>query len=85
MEHLLNQLKQAVEIQESKTHDTQLAWVGDDIDFLKIVTGTDEGPDLQKGILYDTYVIMVGDQYVLFNRDGLTEELVNEIKNELGI
>ena len=85
MEYLFNQLEQAVQIQESKTHDTQLTWVGDDIDFLKIVTETDEAPDLQKVILYDTYVIMVGDQYVLFNRDGLTEELVNEIKNELGI
>ena len=85
MEHLFNKLEQALQIQETKTHNTQLAWVGDDIDFLKIVTGTDEGPDLQKGILYDTYVIMAGDQYVLFNRDKLTEELVNEIKNELGI
>lgn len=85
MTNLYNQLEQALQIQETKTHDTQLAWVGDDIDFLKVVIGTDEEPDLQKVILYDTYVIMVGDQYVLFNRDELTEELVNEIKNELGI
>ncbi len=81
MEHLFNQLKQAVETQESKTHDTQLEWVGDDIDFLKIVTGTDEEPDLQD----DTYVIMVGDNCVLFNKEELTEDLVNEIKRELGI
>ena len=85
MEHLFNKLEQALQIQETKTHNTQLAWVGDDINFLKIVTETDEAPDLQKVILYDTYVIMAGDQYVLFNRDKLTEELVNEIKNELGI
>ena len=85
MAHLFNQLEQAIQIQESKTHDTQLAWVGDDIDFLKIVTGTDGEPDLQKVLLYDTYVIMVGDKYALFNGDELTEELVNEIKNELGI
>ena len=81
MANLFNQLERSLQIQETKTHDTQLTWVGDDINFLKTVTGTDEEPDLQ----YDTYVIMVGDHYVLFNRDELTEELVNEIKNELGI
>ena len=81
MEHLFNQLEQALQIQETKTHDTQLAWVGDDIDFLKIVTGTDEEPDLQD----DTYVIMVSDHYVLFNKEELTEDLVNEIKSKLGI
>ena len=85
MTHLFNQLEQALQIQETKTHDTQLAWVGDDIDFLKIVTGTDEEPDLQKVILYDTYVIMVGDHYILFNKEELTEDLVDEIKRELGI
>ena len=81
MEHLFNQLEQALQIQETKTHATQLAWVGDDIDFLKIVTGTDEEPDLQD----DTYVIMVGDHTVLFNKEELTEDLVDEIKSKLGI
>ena len=38
MTNLFNQLEQALQIQETKTHDTQLAWVGDDINFLKIVT-----------------------------------------------
>ena len=79
MEHLFNQLKQAVESQESKTHDTQLTWVGNDIDFVTNLTGTDKLPELKE----DTYLIMVGDQYVLFNRDELTEELVNEIKKKL--
>ena len=55
--------------------------VGDDIDFLKTVTGTDEEPDLQD----DTYITMVGDHYVLFNKEELTEDLVDEIKRELGI
>ena len=81
MEHLFNQLEQEVASQETKTHDTQLAWVGNDIDFLKIVTETNEEHDLQD----DTYVIMVGDNYVLFNKGELTEDLVNEIKKELGI
>ena len=84
MEHLFNQLEQAIQIQESKTHDTQFAWVGDDIDFLKTVTGIDEDTDLQF-IFDDTYIIMVGDHYVLFNKEELTEDLVNEIKRELGI
>ena len=81
MEHLFNQLEQEVASQETKTHDTQLAWVGNDIDFLKIVTENNEEHDLQD----DTYVIMVGDNYVLFNKGELTEDLVNEIKKELGI
>ncbi len=81
MEHLFNQLEQAIASQETKTHDTQLAWVGNDIDFLKIVTENNEEHDLQD----DTYVIMVGDNYVLFNKGELTEDLVNEIKKELGI
>ena len=81
MEHLLNKLKQAVEIQNTKTHDTQLAWVGDDIDFVGVLVGADISTPLQD----DTYLIMVGDNYVLFNKEELTEDLVNEIKSELGI
>ena len=84
METLFNKLKQAVEIQEAKTHDTQLAWVGDDIDFVGVLVGADISTPLQD----DTYLIMVGDNvdnYVLFNEGELTEDLVNEIKSELGI
>lgn len=82
MTNLFNQLERALHIQETKTHDTQLIWVGDDINFVTNLTGADKIPATLKE---DTYLIMVGDQYVLFNRDELTEELVNEIKNELGI
>ena len=81
MEHLLNQLKQAVQIQESKTHDTQLVWVGDDIDFVNLLVGTGVSLHLQD----DTYLIMVGDNYALFNKKALTEDLVDEIKQTLGI
>ena len=81
MEHLFNQLEQAVQIQESKTHDTQLAWVGDDNDFINSIAGTDISIPLKD----DTYLIMVGDTYVLFNRRELTEESANVIKKELGI
>ena len=81
MEHLFNQLKQAVEIQESKTHDTQLAWVGDDIDFVTFMVGAGVSLHLQD----DTYLIMIGDNYVLFNKKALTEDLVDEIKQTLGI
>ena len=81
METLFNKLKQAVEIQETKTHDTQLIWVGDDVDFVSTLVGTDTPTPLQD----DTYLIMVGDDYVLFNKEVLTEDLVNGIKSELGI
>ena len=81
METLFNKLKQAVQIQETKTHDTLLAWVGDDIDFAGVLVGADILTPLQD----DTYLIMVGDNYVLFNKEELTEDLVNEIKSELGI
>lgn len=81
MEHLWNKLKQAVEIQNTKTHDTQLAWVGDDNDFINSIVGTDISIPLKD----DTYLIMVGDTCVLFNRRELTEESVNAIKKELGI
>ena len=81
MEALLNQLKQAVQAQETKTHDTQLIWVGNDVDFVNLlVNGYEPGP-LQD----DTYLILVGYDYVLFNKGELTEDLVNEIKSELGI
>ena len=79
MTNLFNQLERSLHIQETKTHDTQLTWVGDDINFVTEITGADKLPTLKA----NTYLIMVGDQYVLFNRDELTEELVNEIKNEL--
>ena len=81
MANLFNQLERSLHIQETKTNDTQLTWVGDDINFVTNLTGTDKLPELKDG----TYLIMVGGKYVLFNRDELTEELVNEIKNELGI
>ena len=81
MEHLFNQLKQAVEIQESKTHDTQLVSVGDDIDFVNLLVGDGVSLHLQD----DTYLIMVGDNYALFNKKALTEDLVDEIKQTLGI
>lgn len=79
MTHLFNQLEQALQIQESKTHDTQLVWVGDDNDFINSIAGTDISIPLKD----DTYLIMAGDTCILFNRRELTEELVNEIKNEL--
>ena len=81
MTNLFNQLERSLQIQETKTHDTQLVWLGNDVDFAVDITGTDKIPTIRG----DTYLIMVGDRYVLFNRDELTEELVNEIKNELGI
>ena len=81
MEHLFNQLEQAVQIQESKTHDTQLAWVGDDNDFINSIADTNISIPLKD----DTYLIMAGDTCVLFNRRELTEESANVIKKELGI
>ena len=81
MEHLLNKLKKAVEIQNTKTHDTQLLWVGNDIDFVQLLVETDASTPLQD----DTYLIMAGDDGILFNKEELTEDLVNEIKRELGI
>ena len=81
MTNLFNQLERSLQIQETKTHDTLLIWVGDDINFVTNLTGTDKLHTLKDC----TYLIMVGDKYVLFNRDELTDELVNEIKNELGI
>ena len=81
MANLFNQLERSLQIQETKTHDTLLIWVGDDINFVTNLTGTDKLPVLKDG----TYLIRVGDKYVFFNRGELTDELVNEIKNELGI
>ena len=81
MEHLFNQLKQAVEIQESKTHDTQLVWVGDDIDFVNLLVGTGVYLHLQD----DIYFIKIGDNSALFGKEALTEDLVDEIKKTLGI
>ena len=81
MEHLFNKLKQAVEIQEAKTHDTQLIWVGSNNDFVSFLVVADELDHLQD----DTYLILVGYNYTVFNKGELTEDLVNEIKNGLGI
>ena len=81
MEHLFNQLEQSIQIQENKTHDTQLVWVGDDIDYVNLLVGAGVSLHLQD----DTYLIMIGDNYALFNKKALTEDLVNEIKRELGI
>ena len=81
MEHLFNQLEQAVQIQESKTHNTELRWVGWDVDLLRNMVSADQLSALNK----DAYLIRVGDKYVFFNRGELTGELINEIKNELEI
>ena len=81
MEHLFNQLEQAIQIQESKTHDTQLVWVGDDNDFINSIAGTNISIPLKD----DTYLIMVGDTCILFNRRELTQDSIDEIKKELGI
>ena len=81
MEHLLDKLKQAVEIQNTKTYDTQLAWVGGGNDFIKSIAGTYIPITLED----DTYIIMVSDHYILFNKEEMTEDLVDQIKRELGI
>ena len=81
LETLFNKLKQAVEIQEAKTHDTQLIWVGSNNDFVNFLVVADELDHLQD----DTYLILVGYNYTVFNKGELTEDLVNEIKNGLGI
>ena len=81
MEHLFNQLKQAVEIQNTKTHDTKLAWLGGDNNFINSIAGTYIPIPLKD----DTYIISVSDHYILFNKEELTEDLVDEIKRELGI
>ena len=82
MEHLFNQLKQAVEIKESKTHDTQLVWVGNDIEFVNLLVG-------RVGRLFpmedSMYLILGDDDFILFNKGELTEDLVIEIKQTLGI
>ena len=82
MEHLFNQLKQAVEIKESKTHDTQLVWVGNDIEFVNLLVG-------RVGRLFpmedSMYLILGDDDFILFNKGELTEDLVDEIKSKLGI
>ena len=82
MEHLFNQLKQAVEIKESKTHDTQKVWVGNDIDFVNLLVG---GVGRLFPMEDSMYLILGDDDFILFNKGELTEDLVNEIKNELGI
>ena len=82
MEHLFNKLKQVVEVQESKTHDTKSVWVGNDIDFVNLLVG-------RVGRLFpiedSMYLILGDDDFILFKKGELTEDLVNEIKKELGI
>ncbi len=90
-EHLFDQLKKAVEIQEAKTHETLLAGEGDDIDFARARIGADISTPIQDdthlSILDDCCILFnkVGDCYALFNKEDLTEDLVNEIKSKLGI
>ena len=85
MTNLFNQLERSLQIQETKTHDTLLIWLGYNINFISDIKGNLKGTGNPPVLNESVYLIMVGDQYVLFNRDELTEELVNEIKNELGI
>ena len=85
MANLFNQLERSLQIQETKTHDTLLIWLGYNIEFVSDIKGTLKGAGNPPVLTEDVYLIMVGDRYLLFNRDELTEELVNEIKNELGI
>ena len=85
MANLFNQLERSLQIQETKTktknHDTELRWVGWDIDLLRNMVSTDQLSALND----DAYLIRVGDKYVFFNRGELTEDLVDEIKSKLGI
>ena len=81
MTNLFNQLERALQIQKTKTHDTELRWVGWDIDLLLNMVSADQLSALNE----DAYLIRIGDKYVFFNRGELTVELVNEIKIELGI
>ena len=83
MTSLFNQLERSLIIHKTKTktHDTELRWVGWDIDLLRNIVSADQLSALNR----DAYLIRVGDKYVFFNRGELTGELVNEIKNELGI
>ena len=83
MTNLFNQLERSLQIQKTKTktNDTELRWVGWDIDLLRNMVSADQLSALNE----DAYLIRVGDKYVFFNRGELTVELVNEIKNELGI
>ena len=81
MTNLFNQLERALQIQKTKTHDTELRWVGWDIDLLLNMVSADQLSALNE----DAYLIRVGDKYVFFNRGELTVESVNEIKNELCI
>ena len=81
MTKLFNQLERSLHIQETKTktHDTELRWVGWDIDFIRNIVSADKLSELNE----DAYLIRVCDKFVFFNRGELTEELVNEIKNKL--
>ena len=83
MANLFNQLERSLRIHKTKTkaHDTELRCVGWDIDLLRNMVSADQLSTLNE----DAYLIRVGDKYVFFNRSELTDELVNEIKNELGI
>ena len=83
MANLFNQLERSLQVHKTKTkaRDTELRWVGWDIDLLRNMVSADQLSALNE----DAYLISVGNKYVFFNRGELTGELVNEIKNELGI
>lgn len=81
MANLFNQLERSLKIQETKTNDTELRWVGWDIDLLRNMVSADQLSALNE----EAYLIRVCYKFVFFNRGELTYELVNEIKNELGI
>lgn len=80
MEHLFNKLKQVVEVQESKTHDTQSVWVGNDIDFVNLLMG---GVGRLFPIEDRMYLILGDDDFILLNKGELTEDLANKIIMEL--
>ena len=82
METLFNYLKQAVENLEGKTHGTRTVWIGDAIDFINLLGGRAGSSVL---IEDSVYLILGDDDFILFNKGELTEDLVNEIKGELGI
>ena len=82
METLFNYLKQAVENLGAKTHDTRMVWVGDTIDFVNLLGGR---AGSSAPIEDSVYLILGDDDFILFNKGELTEDLVNEIKSELGI
>ena len=82
METLFNYLKQAVENRVAKTHDTRMVWIGDAIDFLNLLGGrAGSSAPMEDSV----YLILGDDDFISFNKGELTEDLVDEIKSELGI